>query len=115
MPTTRLASRTLRSTVSRGRPSAQYAWLERKSWTASTSMRFGSSSSSNPSVSSRRTGGSLEPDHPLPLVGAGAVAVLRLSRAALPLRPPDPLQVVDLHHDEDHDRDEKLRPAHLDH
>src|SRR4051812_25353968 len=56
--------------------------------------------------------GALEPDHPLPLVGAGAVAVLRLARAALPLRPPDPLQVVDLDHDEERDRDEELRLAH---
>src|SRR5207237_1969316 len=58
-------------------------------------------------------GAILEPDHPLPLVAARAVAVLRLARAALPLRPPDPLQVVDLDHDEDRDRDEELRLAHL--
>src|ERR671930_87537 len=36
-------------------PSAQYAWLERKSWTASTSIRAGSSSSSMPWPRSRRT------------------------------------------------------------
>src|SRR5919202_5909362 len=143
----RLASLTVRSTASRGRPSAQYAWFERKSWTASTSIRVGSSSSSMPSPRSRRmrrnprrrlrrrrqdvravpvrpsemTGrcagatspeGVLEPDHPLPLVGAGAVAILRLARAALPLRPPDPLQVVDLDHDEDRDRYEELRLVH---
>ena len=57
-------------------------------------------------------GANLEPDHPLPLVGAGAVAVLRLARAALPLRPPDPLQVVDLDHDQDRDHDEELRLIH---
>src|SRR5205085_718374 len=73
-----------------------------------------SSSSSIPSPSCRRIrprGGS-EPDHPLPLVAARAVAVLRSARATLPLRPPDPLQVVDLDHDEDRDRDEDLRLRH---
>src|SRR2546423_9669392 len=66
-----------------------------------------------PCPSCRCTKRTLEEEHPLPLVAAGAVAILRAARATLPLRPPDPLQVVDLHDEENRDRDKDLRLAHL--
>src|SRR6187399_873169 len=42
---------------------------------------------------------------------ARAVFVLRVAAAAHPVLPPDPLQVIDLEHDQAEDREEELRPV----
>src|SRR5438445_3012488 len=47
-----------------------------------------------------------------PLGAAAVVLVLALALPALPVGPPDPLQVVQLDHDQHHAPDENLRPAH---
>src|SRR4051812_14211119 len=50
-----------------------------------------------------------------PLGAAGAVLVLHAAPAAVPVRPPDPLEVVPLQHDQADAPNEDLRLAHVRH
>src|SRR6266487_5510294 len=103
---TRTASSSIRCPRSAGAPATvPLSWLPATSRAGSSASACSTSTRSRPPE--RR--GSEQHD---PLGAAAAVLVLALALAAVPVRPPDPLEVVDLYDDQDDTPDEDLRPAH---